>query len=169
MATVRTHRRRITGDVEVPAASPAAPPGPVDGSGTAVAPWPSYRPGPFYDELVDGRGAPRRAAELLWRYFAALGPESLAERQQAADREMRAIGVTFTVYEGATGVDRTWPFDIIPRVIPSDEWKLIESGLVQRLNALNLFIDDVYHDQRSVSSGVVPAELVTGSSAVETP
>jgi uncharacterized circularly permuted ATP-grasp superfamily protein len=159
VATVRTHRRRITGDVE----APAAPRAPADGSGAAVAPWPSYRPGPFYDELVDARGAPRRAAELLWRHFAALGPESLAERQQAADREMRAIGVTFTVYEGAAGVDRTWPFDIIPRVIPSDEWKLIESGLVQRLNALNLFIDDVYHDQRSVSSGVVPAELVTGS------
>ncbi len=75
---------------------------------------------------------------------------------------MRAIGVTFTVYEGTTGVDRPWPFDIIPRVMPSDEWHMIESGLVQRLNALNLFIDDVYHDQRSVSSGVVPSELVVG-------
>jgi uncharacterized circularly permuted ATP-grasp superfamily protein len=106
---------------------------------------------------------PRPAAEALWRHFTDLGPEALAERQQAADREMRAIGVTFTVYEGSTGVDRPWPFDIIPRVVPADEWHLIETGLVQRLNALNLFIDDVYHDQRSVSSGIVPSELVSGS------
>jgi uncharacterized circularly permuted ATP-grasp superfamily protein len=100
---------------------------------------------------------------VLWRHFTELGPVALAERQAAADHEMRAIGVTFTVYEGGDGVDRPWPFDIIPRVVPSDEWHMIESGLVQRLSALNLFIDDVYHDQRSVSSGVVPSELVSGS------
>jgi uncharacterized circularly permuted ATP-grasp superfamily protein len=134
------------------------------GSGAhSVAPWPSYDPGPFYDEMVSATGEPRAAAEALWGHFSDLGPEALSERQDAADREMRAIGVTFTVYEGSTGVDRPWPFDIIPRVMTSDEWSMVESGLVQRLNALNLFIDDVYHDQRSVSSGVVPSELVTGS------
>ncbi len=142
---------------------PHAPPAPVGGSEPSLAPWPSYEPGLFYDELVGPRGVPRAAAEALWRHFTDLGPDALAERQEAADREMRAIGVTFTVYEGATGVDRPWPFDIIPRVVPSDEWHVIESGLVQRLNALNLFIDDVYHDQRSVSSGIVPSELVAGS------
>jgi uncharacterized circularly permuted ATP-grasp superfamily protein len=126
-------------------------------------PWPSYDPGDFYDELVGPGGVPRPTAEALWRRFADLGPEALAERQAAADREMRAIGVTFTVYEGSAGVDRPWPFDIIPRVVPSEQWHLIETGLVQRLNALNLFIDDVYHEQRSVSSGVVPTELVSGS------
>jgi len=57
-------------------------------------------------------------------------------------------------------VDRPWPFDIIPRVIPRDQWQVIEAGLVQRLAALNLFIDDCYHDQRAVSAGVVPADLV---------
>ena len=102
-------------------------------------------------------------AEALWRRIAALGPDALAERQVAADREMRAIGVTFTVYDDGKGVDRAWPFDVIPRVIPADEWHHIETGLVQRLYALNLFIDDVYHDQRSVKSGLVPPELVTGS------
>ncbi len=125
--------------------------------------WPSYDPGDFYDELVGPEGDPRPAAAALWRYFAELGPEALAERQDAADHEMRTIGVTFTVYEGSAGVDRPWPFDIIPRIMPSDEWHTIEAGLVQRLNALNLFIDDVYHDQRCVSSGVVPSELVSGS------
>ncbi len=136
---------------------------PEDGPPPATAPWPSYDPGEFFDEMVGPHGAPRPAAEGLWRHFTQLGPEALCERQDAADREMRAIGVTFTVYEGSTGVDRPWPFDIIPRVMPSEEWQLIESGLVQRLNALNLFIDDVYHDQRAVSAGVVPSELVAGS------
>ena len=125
--------------------------------------WPSYDPGSSFDELVGPDGLPRPAAEPLWRHFQALGAEALVERQDAADREMRAVGVTFTVYDGTTGVDRPWPFDIIPRVISSHEWHHIETGLVQRLNALNLFIDDVYHDQRSVTSGVVPFDLVTGS------
>ena len=76
-------------------------------------------PGEFYDELVAPGGGPRPAAVALWKHFTDLGPEALAERQQAADREMRAIGVTFTVYEGTGGMtDRPWPFDIIPRVMP---------------------------------------------------
>ncbi len=126
--------------------------------------WPPYDPGAFYDELVAPDGAPRPAALALFDHFTELGADGLAERQDAADREMRAIGVTFTVYEESAGTtDRPWPFDVIPRVMPSDQWHLIEAGLVQRLSALNLFIDDVYHDQRSVSSGVVPSELVAGS------
>ena len=140
-----------------------APAAPEDDPEPSTPPWPSYDPGEFYDELVGPGGTPRPAAAALWRRFADLGPKVLAERQVAADREMRAIGVTFTIYEGSTGVDRPWPFDIIPRVMPSDQWQTIEVGLVQRLNALNLFIDDVYHDQRAVSSGVVPSELVSGS------
>ncbi len=159
MATHLTHRRRITLGVERSDPDVA----PEHAAQPCLATWPSYDPGQFYDEMVGPRGEPRPAVGPLWRHFAKLGPEELAERQQAADREMRAIGVTFTVCEGSTGVDRPWPFDIIPRVIPAEEWRLIESGLVQRLSALNLFIDDVYHDQRSVSSGVVPSELVAGS------
>ena len=136
----------------------AAPPG-----GTLAPQWPTYDPAPFYDELVGSDGTPRPSAEALWNHFAELGPDALAERQLAADREIRALGVTFTVYDGGVGVDRPWPFDIIPRIIPRDQWQIIEAGLVQRLAALNLFIDDCYHDQRAVSAGVVPADLVTGS------
>jgi uncharacterized circularly permuted ATP-grasp superfamily protein len=113
--------------------------------------------------MVGPDAAARPAVEALWRHFADLGPDALCERQAAAEREMRAIGVTFTVYDGGTGVDRPWPFDIIPRVIPHDQWQVVESGLVQRLNALNLFIDDVYHDQRAVRAGIVPSDLVSGS------
>jgi len=139
-------------DSSAPTAGDLGPPG-----------WLSYDPDPMYDELVGPGGTPRPAAEALWHHLAQLGPEALDERQAAAEREIRAIGVTFTVYDGGVGVDRPWPFDIIPRIIPRDHWQLIEAGLVQRLAALNLFIDDCYHDQRAVSEGVVPADLVTGS------
>jgi uncharacterized circularly permuted ATP-grasp superfamily protein len=156
----------------VPHTSPPDAPGSEPVPGDALhsrrqpgdAGWLSYDPGEYYDELVGPDGMPRQAAATLWKHFIDLGPDVLAERQEAADREMRAIGVTFTVYDESSGsTDRPWPFDIIPRVIPSEEWHRIEAGLVQRLSALNLFIDDVYHDQKVVSAGVVPAELVTGS------
>jgi len=144
----------VDADVEPRPPVPTTPDGP---------PWPFYDPGAFFDELVAADGGPRSAAGPLWRHLSELGPDALSDRQDAAEREIRAIGVTFTVYDGSTGVDRPWPFDIIPRVIPREEWQAIEIGLVQRLNALNLFIDDVYHDQRVVSAGVVPSELVSGS------
>ena len=112
---------------------------------------------------VGPSGVPRPSAGELWTHLARLGPVALAERQLAADREIRAIGVTFTVYDEGVGVDRAVTVDIIPRIIPRDQWQVVEAGLVQRLAALNLFIDDCYHDQRAVSEGVVPADLVTGS------
>ena len=86
------------------ASAPGAGTG-ADGTGTAgvvgggPTGWPSYDPSPHYDELVGPGGRPRPAAEALWRHLARLGPEALAERQSAADREIRAIGVTFTVYD----------------------------------------------------------------------
>jgi uncharacterized circularly permuted ATP-grasp superfamily protein len=147
-----------TGEVKI-----SEPRTPVGGGRPLLPSWPSYDPGEFFDELVGAGGVPRPAAAPLWRHFQALGPEAVAERQEAADREMRAVGVTFTVYDGSVGVDRPWPFDIIPRVVSSHEWHHIETGLVQRLNALNLFIDDVYHQQRAVTAGVVPNDLVAGS------
>src|SRR5665213_2864358 len=154
-----THRWGTLVDVDAPV-DPLAPPA-RPGAGTRA--WPSYDPAPFFDELVAPDGAPRPSAQALWTYFTELGADALAERQLAADREIRAIGVTFTVYDEGVGVDRPWPFDIIPRIIPRDQWQVIEAGLVQRLAALNLLIDDCYHDQRAVSEGVVPADLVTGS------
>jgi uncharacterized circularly permuted ATP-grasp superfamily protein len=127
--------------------------------------WPSYGPGAFFDEILGPDGRPRPAAATLWRHLADLGPGALADRQAAAEREIRAIGVTYTVYEDSGGVERPWPFDVIPRIMPVTEWTRIEAGLVQRLTALNLFIDDVYHDQRSLAAGVVPADLVLGAPA----
>ena len=93
----------------------------------------------------------------------ALGGDGLAARQVLADLEVRAMGITFTVYDDGQGTDRTWPFDIVPRVIAASEWRLIAAGLVQRLKALNLFIDDLYNDQNVIADGVFPAELLADS------
>ncbi len=123
----------------------------------------SYQPGPGYDELVEPGGPPRPTARGLWRHLTTLGLDALIERQHAADREIHSIGVTFQIYDGEAVLDRPWPFDVIPRILAASEWARVGEGLVQRLRALNLFIDDVYHDQRSVQSGIVPFDLITGS------
>ncbi len=123
--------------------------------------WDEYRAA-GWDELVDGAGRPRPGCEGVLHHLRALGDE-LLNRQQAADAVIRAMGITFTVYSDAGNIDRAWPFDVIPRVISTDEWRRISAGLVQRVQALNLFIDDLYHDQKIVADGVVPPEVLAGS------
>jgi uncharacterized circularly permuted ATP-grasp superfamily protein len=125
--------------------------------------WPPYTLGTGYDEIVGADGEPRAVAEALWLRLAALGTDALIERQRAADEEIRTIGVTFRTSEGDASVDRPWPFDVIPRIVDSAEWTRLRQGLVQRLRALNLFIDDVYHAQRCIQAGVVPADVIVGS------
>ena len=73
------------------------------------------------------------------------------------------LGITFNVYSDGAGVERVLPFDILPRVVPASEWETIEKGLRQRIYALNLFLDDVYHDAKILKDGVVPRELVIGA------
>ena len=101
-----------------------------------------------WDELLQPDGRARRAAAPLVEHLESLGVAELAARQDAADLDMLAMGVTFTVYSDGRGIDRAWPFDVIPRVIDATEWRRIEAGLVQRLQALNQFIDDLYNDQQ---------------------
>jgi uncharacterized circularly permuted ATP-grasp superfamily protein len=115
-----------------------------------------------WDEMIDHRGQPRDSCAGVLRYLARLGDEVL-ERQQAADLAIRAMGVTFTVYSDADNIDRAWPFDVIPRVISAHEWDAMSRGLMQRLMAINLFIGDLYGQQRIVRDGVFPAELLASS------
>jgi uncharacterized circularly permuted ATP-grasp superfamily protein len=116
-----------------------------------------------WDELVDADGAPRPAAQALADLLDQLGLAELQERQDLADLDILALGITFTVYSDGRGIDRAWPFDVIPRVIAASEWRRVERGLKQRLRAINAFIDDVYHEQRVVADGVFPAELLVES------
>jgi uncharacterized circularly permuted ATP-grasp superfamily protein len=115
----------------------------------------------FYDELVAAPGEVRPHAANLLRALADLEASELAARQEAANVAMKEMGVTFTVYseEGGT-IDRSWPFDIIPRIIPKPEWDRVEAGLKQRVQALNLFIDDLYHAQKIINDGVFPEEVL---------
>lgn len=116
-----------------------------------------------WDELVMPDGSPRPAAVALLEHLQGFEHAELLERQTLADLEILATGITFTVYSDGRGIDRAWPFDIIPRVIAASEWRSIEAGLRQRLRAVNAFIDDLYHDQRIVADGVFPAELLAHS------
>jgi len=126
--------------------------------------WGSYKAKGFYDELIRAAGKPRPVTESLCRYLRDLSDREITEYKAAAELAIQVMGVTFTVYSESEGsIDRAWPFDIIPRVIPRSEWKKVERGLVQRVKALNLFIDDIYHKQKIVKDKVFPAELLQNS------
>ena len=77
-----------------------------------------------------------------------------------ADQSFLSQGITFTVYNDSQGTEKIFPFDLIPRIIPADEWDLLERGLTQRIRALNLFLHDVYHEQRILKEKVIPEEYV---------
>jgi uncharacterized circularly permuted ATP-grasp superfamily protein len=118
---------------------------------------------PPWDELYDAEGSPRPAARVLCAVLDGLELDELRSRQAAATADIQTMGITFTVYSDGRGIDRAWPFDVIPRVIEAGEWNRIARGLEQRLVALNRFIDDLYNDQRVVADGVFPRELLDDS------
>jgi uncharacterized circularly permuted ATP-grasp superfamily protein len=114
----------------------------------------------FYDEMFAPDGSARARAAMLVEKINTLGDGELQRKQQSAERSLLNMGITFNVYGHEAGTEKVWPFDVVPRIIPRDEWSYLERGLKQRIRALNLFIDDVYHDRKIVKDGVVPAELV---------
>jgi uncharacterized circularly permuted ATP-grasp superfamily protein len=123
----------------------------------------AYDPGGFYDELYEGVGQPRPGSALLLRKFASLPEDELKSRQQAAERVILNMGMTFGVYGSDAGHEKIFPFDIVPRIIEPPDWAHIEAGLAQRMRALNLFIDDVYHAQKIIRDGVIPGDLIHSS------
>jgi len=126
--------------------------------------WGKYKTDHFYDELIRAAGKPRPVAAPLCQYLRDLKDRDIDEYKAAAELAIQVMGISFTVYTEEEGsIDRAWPFDIIPRVIPRSEWKRIEKGLKQRVRALNLFIDDLYHRQKIVKDKVFPAELLSDS------
>ncbi|MDM7862115.1 circularly permuted type 2 ATP-grasp protein [Alteromonas sp. ASW11-36] len=126
--------------------------------------WDKYHVGQFYDELIEAQGKPRDYAFHLSEYLAGLSDAELTEYKAAADSAIKVMGITFRVYNDEEGsIDRAWPFDIVPRLIPLNEWREIERGLKQRVKALNMFIDDLYNEQKVIKAGVFPANLLEKS------
>lgn len=126
--------------------------------------WKEYDSGIFFDELVQADGEARPYAKSMVDYIAAQSKEELETRKAVAELSIKEMGITFTVYTEEEGsIDRSWPFDILPRMIPQKEWSAIEKGLKQRVHALNLFINDIYHDQKIIKDKVFPKELLANS------
>lgn len=118
--------------------------------------WKDYAPGEFYDELISSPGCAREPAEQLIEYLQTLSDEDINSRKIAAESTIKEMGVSFTVYTEGGNIDRAWPFDILPRVISKTQWDKTAAGLKQRLKALNMFIDDLYHEQKVLKDGIVP-------------
>src|SRR5438874_249942 len=123
----------------------------------------SYEVNGVFDEMFAERGQARPHYAAVSRRLAKMNPASLDRRRRMADVSFRNQGITFTVYGDARGVEKTLPFDLVPRIIPADEWDVIERGLEQRITALNLFCRDVYHEQNILKERIVPPELVYGA------
>ncbi|QNN20937.1 circularly permuted type 2 ATP-grasp protein [Planctomycetales bacterium ZRK34] len=119
-----------------------------------------YQTEGFYDELFESPGTPRGCAAPLVNRINSLSYDDLLRRQQSAESSLMNMGITFTVYGQEAGTERIFPFDIIPRVVPAADWQPISAGLAQRITALNLFIDDLYHDQKIINDGVIPADMI---------
>jgi uncharacterized circularly permuted ATP-grasp superfamily protein len=119
---------------------------------------------PMFDEMYASPGEVRAHYEGYARWLAEQPPEVMADRREEAEVIFRRVGITFAVYgdkdEDASGMERLIPFDLIPRVIPNDEWRNMKAGLVQRVTALNRFLHDIYHDQEIIQAGHIPAEQI---------
>jgi uncharacterized circularly permuted ATP-grasp superfamily protein len=117
----------------------------------------------FYDEMfglsaAQAKPLPHYEAYRAWSQ--AYTAQAMAVKRAQADAAFRQVGITFAVYGDDAGTERLIPFDLIPRIIPNHEWETLQKGLVQRVQALNLFIHDIYHDQKIVKAGVVPADQI---------
>ena len=147
-----------------------APDGGPNGNATPAA-FDGYQPGhDCYDELFAERDHPREHARRLIDGIESLGRERLVSAGDRRDAIFMQQGITFAlVGEGGAAHDRPFPLDLVPRVIPADEWAVLERGLIQRIRALNAFCDDIYHRREIVKTGLVPWSLVVSRSAFARP
>jgi uncharacterized circularly permuted ATP-grasp superfamily protein len=128
--------------------------------GCAGVRFDGYQPGDFYDELFVAADQPRLESQLLINRINSLNEGELLRRLQAARNALFKLGATFNVYGDDQGIERILPFDIIPRILAAQEWHILERGLKQRIQALNLFLADIYGDQKIIQDGIIPAALI---------
>ena len=123
----------------------------------------NYESNGFYDEMLAPSGKPRAAYRRIYDHLNALGPGELKRRHDLALEMFRNHGITFAVYPDEQGIEKVFPFDIIPRVISAGTWKHLEAGLKQRIQALNHFLEDVYSEKLILKQRAVPPDTVLSS------
>jgi uncharacterized circularly permuted ATP-grasp superfamily protein len=119
---------------------------------------------PFFNEMYDTDGVVRPHYAAFANWLKNTPPEKIAQNRQAADLMFHRVGITFAVYGETTGAERLIPFDLVPHVIPGDQWEMVSRGLKQRVAALNAFLHDVYHDMEILKAGKIPADKVLENS-----
>jgi uncharacterized circularly permuted ATP-grasp superfamily protein len=115
-----------------------------------------YNPEIFFDEMLTGDGEARGHYQHFRKLFESLTPEEFDSKRQSIDLAFLRQGITFNVYGDSAGAEKIFPFDLLPRIIPAKEWEMLERGLAQRITALNLFLHDIYHEQKILKDGVIP-------------
>jgi uncharacterized circularly permuted ATP-grasp superfamily protein len=125
--------------------------------------WNGYDSQSFFDEMFDEAGKPRSHYRKLYAWLRRQSGEDMTGLQQQADLSLLNQGVTFTVYSDARGTEKIFPFDLVPRLITAGAWRHLEAGVQQRLQAMNLFLHDIYHEQRILKEGVIPTDLIVNS------
>jgi len=123
----------------------------------------TYETGPYYDEMFDKDQRIRPHYQNFHERLKHMSREEFEQRCGFIDRAFLQQGITFTVYGDEAQTERIFPFDLVPRIIPGSEWELLEKGLTQRIEALNLFLKDIYHDQQILKDGVIPERIVTSA------
>lgn len=126
---------------------------------------PVYDAGDFYDEMFEPDARARPSCQALHDRIQQLSPGDLNRRQEAADRSMLRLGITFNVYGEREGTERIIPFDIVPRILEQKEWNWIEQGLKQRIRALNMFIDDIYNQQQILKDKIIPDHVLLSATS----
>src|ERR1700677_5101304 len=122
-----------------------------------------YQPEDFFDEMFKAEDQVRPHYAALFERFKKVEKEEFEARRTAVDAAFLRQGITFTVYSDEQGTERIFPFDLMPRIIPNSEWNKIEAGLIQRMRALNLFLKDIYSEQRILKEKVVPREDIVSA------
>ena len=120
----------------------------------------SYEHEGFFDEMMEPGGQARPHYRKFRQHFKGLTPQEFELKRHSVDVAFLRQGITFNVYGDSAGTEKIFPFDLLPRIIPAKEWDYLERGLTQRITALNLFLHDIYHEQRILKDGVIPAHYV---------
>lgn len=115
-----------------------------------------YKNNGGFDEMLDGSGATRPHYQKFRGLLEEIPPDDFNQRRHSVDLSFLRQGITFNVYGDKKGAEKIFPFDLIPRIIPAGEWTFLERGLAQRITALNLFLHDIYHEQKILKDGVIP-------------